>query len=80
MAYKISAKTEKRKSEKRSDIIDAAAALFEANGYSLTTVKDIAEAANISIGTFYLHFKNKESLLENLYDRFISSLQSVSDY
>lgn len=59
-----------KKTEKR--IIDTANKLFKKQGYENVTVRDIIEAAKISNGAFYAHFKNKEALLEEtlfFYDR-----------
>lgn len=59
-----------KKTEKR--IIDTANKLFKKQGYENVTVRDIIEAAKISNGAFYAHFKSKEALLEEalfFYDR-----------
>ena len=80
MVYRTSNETQNRKDEKKEHIINTAADLFEKNGYTRTTVKDIVKAADISTGSFYFYFKNKEALFETLYDRFISTLEKVSDY
>jgi TetR/AcrR family transcriptional regulator, repressor for uid operon len=46
----------------KEKIVDAALATFSKNGYDRTRMDDIAEAANVSKGTLYLYFKNKEEL------------------
>lgn len=68
MVYKKSNKTELRKDEKRKLIFETAAKVFAEKGYHQTSVKDITDTAQISVGTFYLYFKNKEDLFEKLYD------------
>ena len=68
MVYKSSKETQERKDLKRKHIIDIAVKVFSANGFHGTTVKDVVDAADISVGTFYFYFKNKEDLFETLYD------------
>lgn len=45
-----------------AEIRQAAAALFEANGYSSTTITDIANAVGILPGSLYYHFASKEDV------------------
>jgi AcrR family transcriptional regulator len=53
----------------RQRIVDRALELFEKRGYSDTTLRDIADAAGISIGLTYRYFRRKEELALELYDR-----------
>jgi len=51
-------------SKKRTqDIIDAAAQIFHDQGYSETSVHDIAEAVGILKGSLYYYIRSKEDLL-----------------
>ena len=59
MAKKISEKLENMKKEL---YLEASAELFEEVGYENTTVSDIAESLDISVGTFYKTFETKENL------------------
>lgn len=43
--------------------MQAAVALWRANGYAGTTVADICRAAGVSKGLFYFHFPRKEDVL-----------------
>ena len=54
---------ERRKQRTRQALITAAAELFERQGYDRTTVAEIAEAADVSTRTFFLHFRAKEDVL-----------------
>ncbi len=65
--YKTSKETQIRKDAKRKLILDTAARVFANHGYHNTSVKDIVEAADISVGTFYFYFKSKEVLFAELY-------------
>jgi len=53
----------------RQKIVDQALALFEQRGYAETTLRDIADAAEISIGLAYRYFRRKEELVLALYER-----------
>lgn len=50
--------------ERRTQILDAALALFVTNGYQATTVEEILAAVGIAKGTLYHHFPSKEAILE----------------
>lgn len=52
--------------EREQRILDAATDLITHYGYDKTTVEEIAQAAGVSKGAVYLHFKSKEDLFEAL--------------
>lgn len=52
------------KEERRWQILQAAIPLFARNGFSATTVSEIARTANVSHGTVFLYFAAKEQLFE----------------
>jgi AcrR family transcriptional regulator len=56
-------KREAHKIATRRAIQTAADALFDANGYANTTVRDIADAAGVTERTFFRYFAGKEALL-----------------
>jgi AcrR family transcriptional regulator len=47
----------------RQRLLSAAEAVFQRDGYSGTTVGNIAASANVSRATFYLHFTDKADVL-----------------
>ncbi len=53
--------------ERAIRILEAAADLISHYGYDKTTVSDIAQAAGVSKGAIYLHWRSKEDLFEALY-------------
>jgi AcrR family transcriptional regulator len=55
-----------RAAERRQAIIDAALDEFVARGFTATRLDDIARRAGVAKGTIYLHFKDKESMFEEL--------------
>lgn len=46
----------------RNSLLDAALKVIRSKGYSATTVDDICAAANVTKGSFFHHFANKEDL------------------
>lgn len=52
--------------ESKKNILDAAREIFSKKGYTKTTIKEVAERAEISIGGIYLYYKNKEELYTEL--------------
>jgi AcrR family transcriptional regulator len=55
-----------RAAERRAAIIDAALDEFIARGFTATRLDDVAKRAGVAKGTIYLHFKDKESMFEEL--------------
>jgi len=59
------------KSERsRRLVLDAALRLFSKRGFRATSVRDIADAANVSTGNLYHHFPDKESIFRALLDEY----------
>jgi AcrR family transcriptional regulator len=55
-----------RAAERRGAIIKAAMDEFIARGFAATRLDDVAKRAGVAKGTIYLHFKDKESMFEEL--------------
>ena len=55
-----------RAAERRAAIVEAALEEFIARGFAATRLDDIARRAGVAKGTIYLHFKDKESMFEEL--------------
>lgn len=51
----------------RQRLIDAAQAVFAESGYSSATIEEITSAAGASRATFYLHFKGKAEIVQELF-------------
>ena len=58
-------------------IIGAALQLFTQRGYFNTSVPDMARAAQVSVGSIYHHFKDKEDVARALYLGLVESLQEA---
>lgn len=57
---------ERSKLKRRQTILSAAETLFRKNGYSQTTIDEIASAADVSVGTLYSYFGSKGGVLSAL--------------
>jgi AcrR family transcriptional regulator len=64
---------ERRVAARKVQILDAAARLFAEKGFHRTTTKDIAEAADVSEGTLYNYFENKEDMLLGIMSRLVET-------
>lgn len=62
-------KTEEKKKEKETKILDTAFTLFTEKGIKNTSIQEIADNAGVGKGTFYLYFKDKYDLQEQLIAR-----------
>jgi AcrR family transcriptional regulator len=51
-------------------VLDTALRLFAHQGYGATTVRQIADEAEVSVGAVYHHFPDKESLFRTLIDEY----------
>ena len=63
---KLASNRAERAAERRGAIIEAAMDEFIARGFAATRLDDIARRAGVAKGTIYLHFKDKESMFEEL--------------
>src|SRR6202022_157505 len=55
-----------RAAERRAAIVEAALDEFIARGFTATRLDDVARRAGVAKGTIYLHFRDKESMFEEL--------------
>jgi TetR/AcrR family transcriptional regulator len=62
-------RSERKKAKTASAILDAAEVLFRQRGFQTTTIDEIAERADVSVGSVYVHFENKANLYLALVER-----------
>jgi len=60
---------------KKEKLITASHSLFLKNGYSATTIEDIAKESNVAKGTLYNYFKSKEEILTHILNQEVSQLR-----
>lgn len=59
-------KIDNNKQQKRESLLDSAFSLFINNGFNKTSISDIVKQAGVAKGTFYLYFKDKYDIRNNL--------------
>lgn len=69
-------KTKEEAMNTRTGIMDAAIELFADKGVARTSLEEIAEAAGVTRGAVYWHFKNKLDILTAIYMDMHSSIMS----
>ena len=55
--------------DRKAEVLNAAAALFVANGYMSTTMDDIATAVSLNKGTLYYYYDSKATILFDIVNR-----------
>lgn len=60
-----------RRKSRRGDIVSCFTEMVAERGYDEVSVRDVAEALEISKGTILHHFRSKESLLEELHSEYM---------
>jgi AcrR family transcriptional regulator len=65
---------ERKKEETRSSIINYAIGLFKDKGFQQTSMEEIAEKSDVSKGTLYNYFSDKESILVGYFQ------STIADY
>lgn len=70
----IQERKERERERRRQQIMVAAKRVFSVRGYNKATMEDIAKEAELSPGTLYLYFKNKDELFSSLSIRVLQYL------
>jgi len=73
----VGERRERKKARTRSEILDAAMGLFEAQGFDAVSVEQICQAADVARGTFFLHFPAKSALLLEWNHRLAAELREL---
>lgn len=56
----------------KQKILQQALQLFNENGLSNVSLREISEAMDISVGNLQYHFKKREDIVEGLFDEFLN--------
>lgn len=70
---------QRRRERTRQDLLTAAKSVMAAKGYHNTKIADIAAAADIGVGTFYLHYATKDALFLELVEETARILKQEID-
>jgi AcrR family transcriptional regulator len=69
----------RRRARTRSELLAAATSVLARRGFHHTTIADIAAAADVGVGTFYLHFPTKEALFRAVVEDTVARLKAAVD-
>src|SRR5262245_46759682 len=70
---------ERRKERTRQELLRAAVRVLAERGFHDTKIADIAAAADVGVGTFYLHFETKDALFDALVEDTVRRLKAAID-
>lgn len=70
---------ERERERAKKEIIDAAAELFARKGFEDTSMKDIAERADLSVGKLYHHFEGKSEIIREILEEYVNEMSAVSE-
>lgn len=69
---------QRKKDKIRDNILKKSLTLFRNKGYNETSIKDIAQACDISVGNIYKYYKSKSEIYENIItDEFLEELHDI---
>ena len=69
-----------KKRQKREALLDAALSLFISKGIESTSISDIVKGAEMAKGTFYLYFKDKYEIRDQLIHEMAKRLFHAAEY
>lgn len=61
-AFAAAARDQRKSERTRARLMDAAVRIFARDGFEAASVNEIATAAEVANGTFYLHFRDKDEI------------------
>lgn len=74
---KTALRRQREREQRYESILSAAELLFAREGYQQASMERIADSAEVSVGTLYFYFKNKEDLLVHLLDKISFELRGL---
>ncbi len=70
---------ERRRERTRHELVAAAVRVLAEKGLHDTKIADIVAAADVGVGTFYLHFPTKEALFDAVVDETVARMKATID-
>ena len=64
-------------SDTKQRIVQAAAGLFHEHGVAPVRLQQIADEAEVSVGNLAYHFKNKEAIIQAVYERLAAEVKHI---
>ena len=65
----------RRKARTRAELLAAARQVFAERGFHEASIAEITQVADVGVGTFYLHFRDKEEAFHTLLEEGMSELR-----
>ena len=65
----------RRKARTRAELLTAARQIFAERGLHATSIADITKTADVGVGTFYLHFRDKEDIFNSMLEEGIERIR-----
>ncbi|WP_326938278.1 TetR/AcrR family transcriptional regulator [Alkalihalobacillus alcalophilus] len=62
---------ERRKEQKKKNILEASLALFKEYGIQKVSIAEIAQKANVSQVTIYNYFESKDNLVQHVFKYYV---------
>jgi AcrR family transcriptional regulator len=75
----VADRSQRRREQTARQLLEAARSVLAAKGYYGTKIVDIARAAQVGVGTFYLYYPTKEALFLELVEDAVARLKSELD-
>src|SRR5437762_9539774 len=79
VAFAAANRFERRRERTRQELLAAATRVLAEKGLHQTKITDIAAAADVGVGTFYLHFPDKEALFDAVVEETVRRLKATVD-
>jgi AcrR family transcriptional regulator len=76
----VADRAQRRRAQTARQLLEAARAVLAAKGYHGTKIVDIARAAQVGVGTFYLYYPTKEALFLELVEDAVAQLKIQLDH
>ncbi|MCK4539271.1 MAG: TetR/AcrR family transcriptional regulator [Candidatus Krumholzibacteria bacterium] len=70
---------ERRLLQLREEILSAATTMFARHGYEGTSMQQIADEAEISVGSLYMHFEGKEAIYKKIVEFHMTRFHDLGD-
>lgn len=64
-------------SKRATDILDKSKSIFALNGFHGTSMQDLAQATQMSVGNFYRYFPSKDAIVTALVKRELTQIEAV---
>lgn len=74
MQTEVDSRQQRRRLRTRALLIDAARRVMSEKGVDATSLRDIASAADLALGTFYNHFDSKDAVVDAIVDQAVERL------